>query len=210
MKTSNQLVLTATSLLFVACENPADKTTSASVTDAVETQAATPADAAGTRYTFSASSEIHFIGSKVTGSHHGGFKSFQGEFSVANGALTGSGQTVVIDMASTWADDEKLTGHLKSPDFFNVAKFPQSTFTLTKLEKKSETEYQVSGNLTLTGTTKNITFPATVTQTGDAVGINAKFDINRKDFGIIYAGMADNLIKDEVVIELKLQAVPKA
>lgn len=58
-------------------------------------------------------------------------------------------------------------------------------------------------------TTKNITFPAEVTMDGEKAGIHAKFDINRKDFGIVYAGKPDDLIRDEVVIELTLSAHPK-
>jgi polyisoprenoid-binding protein YceI len=70
-------------------------------------------------------------------------------------------------MNSLWADDEKLTGHLKSADFFNVEKFSQSTFELTCLKSVSDDNYQVSGNLTLNGTSKNITFPASAKIQGD-------------------------------------------
>jgi polyisoprenoid-binding protein YceI len=209
MKTTASILVSTTALILVSCENPADKTTSATVTDAVEVAA--PTDTAGAvKYAFSPESEIHFVGSKVTGSHAGGFKTFSGSFSVANGALAGTGQKITIDMNSVWSDDDKLTEHLKNEDFFNVTKFPESSFELTGLKQESEGSYQVSGNLTLTGTTKNITFPATVTVNGDKASIQAKFDINRKDFGIAYAGRADDLIRDEVVIELKLEAAPQA
>jgi polyisoprenoid-binding protein YceI len=91
-----------------------------------------------------------------------------------------------------------------------VEKFPQSTFELTGLKSVSEGNYEVSGNLTLNSASKNITFPASVSVEGDKAKIHAKFDINRKDFGIVYAGKADDLIRDEVVIELKLEATPEA
>ena len=202
------LILAAAALLLAACENPADKTTNATVSDAVKV-AVTPSSG-GVKYTLSPSSEIHFTGSKVTGSHNGGFKKFTGSFTVADKALVGTGQKIVIDMNSLWADDEKLTGHLKSPDFFNVEKFPQATFELTGLKSVSEGNYEVSGNLTLNSASKNITFPASASVEGDKAKIHAKFDINRKDFGIVYAGKADDLIRDEVVIELKLEAAPEA
>ena len=208
MKHTPMLLASVSAFIFVSCENPADKTTSASVTDAVEV--ATNSATGGVKYTFSPSSEIHFTGSKVTGSHSGGFKKFSGSFTVADNTLSGTGQKIVIDMNSVWSDSEKLTGHLKNEDFFNVEKFPESTFELTGLKSVSEASYEVSGNLTLTGTTKNITFPATVSMSDGKAKINAKFDIRRKDFGVVYAGKADDLIRDEVVIELKLEAVPEA
>lgn len=208
MKTMRNTILAAATLSLVACENPADKTKSATVSDAVAVNSTAPA-ASGTTYTFAPESEIKFVGSKITGSHSGGFKTFTGDFTIANGTLAGNGQKVVIDMNSIWSDNEKLTGHLKNEDFFNVAKYPKSTFELTSVSAGENNTYQVSGNLTLMETTKNITFPATVTITGTTADIAAKFDINRKDFGVVYAGKPDDLIRDEVVIELKLKAMPK-
>lgn len=202
------LPLLAAPFLFLSCENPADQTTDAKVADAVAKSDS--GAVGGTKYVFSPESRIGFIGSKVTGSHTGGFKTFSGFFTVKDGAPVGNEHKVSIDMASTFSDSEKLTGHLKSADFFDVEKFPQSTFDVTAITKDSESTYTVSGNFTLHGQTKNISFPATVSQNGEGVKIDAKFDINRKDFGIVYAGKADDLIRDEVVIELNLIAKPEA
>jgi len=206
MKQTPQLLAFTAALFLASCENPADKTANATVSDAVQSTTASSAD--GIAYTLTADSEIHFIGSKVTGSHSGGFKKLTGNFTVANHALAGSGHKVSIDMNSVWTDNEKLTEHLKSEDFFNVAKFPESSFELTGIKTVSDGNYLVSGNLNLHGTTKKIAFPATASITDGKVKIHAKFDINRKDFGITYAGKADDLIRDEVVIELKLNAEP--
>jgi len=200
---------TVAALMIASCENPADQTTSATVTDAVEV-AESASGTAGVRYVLSPSSEIHFIGSKVTGSHDGGFKSFTGSFTVADGALVGTDHHVVIDMGSIWSDNDKLTAHLKNEDFFDVGNHPESRFQLTSVEASGEGEYQVSGNLTIIGNTRNITFPATATMEDGRAKVHAKFDINRKDFGIVYAGMADDLIRNEVVVELKLEAQPEA
>ena len=208
MKTIYLTLATAIPFIFVACENPADKTTDAKVSDAVD-KAATAAQA-GTKYSFTPASQVNFVGSKVTGSHHGGFKAFTGYFTIKDGAPVGNDHKVIIDMKSTFADDEKLQGHLKSPDFFDVEKFPQATFDVTGFKKDSASSYTVSGNFTLHGMTKNISFPATVSMSGDSVKIDAKFDINRKDFGIVYPGKTDDLIRDEVIIELKLEAKPAA
>lgn len=189
---------------LASCENPADKTTDAVVRDAIEPATATQT---GVKYLLGDSSTLAFVGSKVTGSHEGGFKSFSGHFMVADGEVTGG--EIVIDMASTWSDAEKLTDHLKSSDFFDVETHPTSTFTLTGVEKTGDGSHTVSGNLTLHGVTRNISFPATAALDGDTIRVDAEFDINRKDFGIDYPGKADDLIRDEVVIELKLEAAPE-
>lgn len=189
---------------LVSCENPANKTTDASVKDAVTKTSADKAG--GVKYSFTENSKVGFIGSKVTGSHKGGFKTFTGYFTVKDGKPVGNDHKVNIDMTSTWSDNDKLTGHLKTNEFFDVEKYPQSTFDVTSLEKKSDTEYTVAGNFTLHGVTKNISFPATVSQSGDTVKIASKFDINRKDFNINFPGKTDDLIRDEVVIELDLEA----
>ena len=206
MKPTHIALLLAPAALFVACENPADATTDAKVTEAV---AKTETPASGTKYVFTPESEIKFVGSKVTGSHNGGFKTFTGHFTIADDAPAGNDHKVVIDMSSTWSDDEKLTGHLKSADFFNVEKHPESTFDVTSIKKEGD-GYQISGNFTLHGVTKNITVPASVSKDGETIRINSKFDINRKDFGIVYPGKPDDLIRDEVVIELDLTAKPEA
>lgn len=208
MKAKYIAIALAAPVLFTACENPADKTEAATVKEAVENT--TTSSEGGTKYSFASGSTVNFVGSKVTGSHSGGFKTVTGHFTLKDGALAGNDHKVVIDINSIWSDSDQLTGHLKSADFFDAEKFPESTFVATSIEKKSDTAYEVSGNFTLHGVTKNITFPATVTESGDSVKIESKFDINRQDFGIVYPGKAEDLIRNEVVIELKLEVKPEA
>ena len=113
-------------------------------------------------------------------------------------------------MASTWADDEKLTGHLKSADFFDVETHPTSTFDVTGVEKQEDGTYHIAGNFLLHGGEKNSKIPATGSMECDTVKISSEFDINRKDFDINYPGKQDDLIRDEVVIRFDLTAVPEA
>jgi len=198
--------ITAASFALQSCENPADKTTDATVSDAKE-KVVSDAKEGQVRYEFTPDSKILFTGSKVTGSHSGGFKSFTGHFTIGkNGEPEGNDHKVIIDMASTFSDHEKLTEHLKNEDFFNVPKFPTSTFDVTSINKENDSNYKVTGNLTLHGVTKSISFPAEVTSKGDLVYLHTKFDINRQDFGIKYAGKKDDLIRDEVVLEFDLKA----
>jgi len=190
---------------LVSCENPADNTADATVKDAVAPSASA---STGTKYVFAEDSSIAFVGSKVTGSHEGGFKEFTGHFLVEDGEV--SGGEIVIDMNSTWSDADKLTEHLKNDDFFHVSEHPESTFVVTGVEKTGEDAYTVSGNLKLRGVEKNISFPATASRDGESLSIHADFDIKRQDWNIVYSGKADDLIRDEVVIKLRLTAAPEA
>ena len=203
--TSRILPASLAATILASCENPADKTTDAVVRDAVEPAAAAPA---GVKYLLADSSTLGFVGSKVTGSHEGGFKAVSGFFLVTGDEVTGG--EILIDMASTWSDDDKLTEHLKSDHFFDVAKHPESTFIVTGVEKTGDEAYTVSGNLTLRGVTRNISFPASAARGDDGLRVTAEFDIKRRDFGIVYDGKADDLIRDEVVIRFDLDAKPSA
>lgn len=208
MKTTILTLAGATTLLIVSCENPADSSTAATVSEAKEVSTAA---SSGQKWSFTEDSSITFVGSKVTGSHEGGFKEFSGHFFVDGNTLAASGHEVVIDMTSTYSDAEKLTGHLKSADFFNVEVIPTSTFTVTALEAKIGGKGQthlLTGNFDFHGVTKSIDIPVTVAQSADAINLKADFFINRVDFGIKYPGKQDDLIREEVVIRFDLNAKP--
>ena len=166
-------------------------------------------EAAGTTLAFAEGSAVQWVGSKVTASHEGGFEAFEGEVHLVDGDPTASAVHVAIDTTSLWADDDKLAGHLKSEDFFDVEAHPTATFTSTSIEP-AEAGYTVTGNLDLHGVTKSISFPAQITVEGDAVSVQAEFSIKRFDFGIEYPGRADDLIRDDVVIKLDLRTAPEA
>ena len=169
-------------------------------------------------FVFESDSRIGFIGSKPTAIHRGSFTNFTGFFSVLGDRVNVDGvHRVSIDMSSVDTEDEKLTDHLKGADFFDVANHPVTTFTLLKMNavdaKNAEADggrYDVVGLLDLCGVKKKITFPATVAvaEGGDSLSMQAKFSIDRKQFGIEYSGAADDLIRDRVVIDLDLKAKP--
>jgi len=201
-------------LVFViGCGNPADNVAKAEVKSPSSTEAAkasTTPTSSGRVYVFGPeNSSVQWLGSKVTGKHDGGFKQFSGELRVENGKLANTGNKVVIDTTSIWADNDRLTGHLKSPDFFDVAQFPTATFETTSITPQA-TNSTVAGNLTLHGITKQIAFPAVIQVSDDAVDVAANFFINRLDFDIKYAGKANDLIRKEVVLRLKLKASKKS
>jgi polyisoprenoid-binding protein YceI len=150
-------------------------------------------------------SSINFVGSKVTGSHDGGFNEFSGTIGLVGNDPTKSSVDLTIDTSSIWSDNERLTGHLKSPDFFDVEAHPQARFVSTSIVPQGE-QYLVTGNLTLHGITKSVTFPAKIEMTPDEVSANAEFAIKRFDFEMEYPGKADDLIRDDVVVRFDLVA----
>jgi polyisoprenoid-binding protein YceI len=195
-------------LIFLsACSDPAADKTKAVTGEAA--QVASPAAAGqGQKYAItSQNSKIDFVGSKVTGSHNGSFNDFSGQIDYA-GSPENSRVNININMDSFTTDDANLTKHLKTPDFFDVAKFPQSTFVSTAIKPGGDqgASHTITGNLTLHGVTKAITFPATINVTPDVATVDTSFSINRKDFGINYAGAQDNLIRDNVVLTLRIRA----
>lgn len=206
MKLSHYSAPLVIAVALASCENPADKTVDATTSEAVMVETDAPGSD-GATYVLGAESTVGFVGSKVTGSHEGGFKTVTGSFTVAGDEV--SGGSFEIDMNSIWSDADKLTEHLKADDFFKVAEHPVSTFTVTGVEK-SESGYLISGNLKMRGVEKNISFPASASKEGEMVKVTAEFDINRKDWGIAYDGKKDDVIRDEVVIKFDLVAAPEA
>lgn len=194
-------------VLVAACNDPASSVNKAVTTEAQK--AASPQTAAtGQKYAITPqNSKIEFIGSKVTGSHNGSFEKFDGEIHYANNDPAQSHVAITIDATSVKTDDPKLTEHLKTADFFDIAKFPDAKFESTAIKAGGEkgATHTVTGNLTLHGVTKSITFPATIAVTGDSATVDANFAINRKDFGINYPGAQDNLIRDDVVMKLTIK-----
>ena len=211
-----------------ACEDPAAnkpraQTTASSTSAAPSSTANTAAPAVGaTASTMETkgtalpispeNSKVEFTGSKVTGKHDGGFKTFKGTIDLVNNKPDERKVMVDIDTNSIFSDDEKLTGHLKSADFFDVAKFPTANFTSTKItpdEAKGAGNYTVTGDFDLHGQKKSITFPAKITMSDAEVAVDAEFSINRKDFDIVYKGKTDDLIRDDVIIRLNLKSPRK-
>ncbi|MEM9730618.1 MAG: YceI family protein [Myxococcota bacterium] len=198
----------------VGCENPGAKVESATVEEPSEPAAApTPEPTEKTEVgpqlpITPENTKIEFVGAKVTRSHDGGFTKFAGTVDVRD-PLEASIIEIEIETASLYSDAPKLTKHLKSPEFFDVEKYPSATFKSTKIAK-TDSGHTITGDLTLHGQTKTITFPATIAQGADGgVSGNAEFAIDRHDFGITYPGMPDDLIRDKVVIKLKLNIPPQ-
>ncbi len=153
-------------------------------------------------------STIGFVGRKITASHDGRFTQFSGTIELDPAQVERSRVNVEIQMASVQIEPARLRGHLVSPDLFNVAQFPTATFASTALRAGGAdgASHTMTGNLTLHGQTRSVTFPARINVNERAVTATAEFSINRQDFGITYPGMPDDLIQDQVTIRLNLTA----
>jgi polyisoprenoid-binding protein YceI len=218
---SSSLVLVLSLLVFPACQKSelTDKP-AAEVSDAGGTVTAGTADTAATQTAsgptttakvIKEKSSINFVGAKVTRDHTGKFHQFDG--SIDYQGAQPSRISFDIDLNSIETDSEQLTTHLKSPDFFDVAKYPKATFTSTSLTpapagSPAGTTHLLTGTLDLHGVQKEVRIPVKATQTAEGVRAQSEFTINRHDWGISYKGMADDLIKDNVLIRLDLMFPP--
>jgi len=202
-------------LFLSACEDPSANKTKATTAEPSTSANSSTAKPTGTGVSLPINpenSKIEFTGSKVTGSHDGGFKKFNGTIDLVGEKPESSSVNIEIETASIYANVDQLTQHLKTPDFFDVDKFPKATFYSTKIEPNAAAgadSYNVTGDFDLHGVKKSIGFPATIKVNPDDVEVKSEFSINRKDFGLSYAGKADDLIRDGVVIKLDLKAPKK-
>ena len=165
-------------------------------------------------------STLEWYAEKVTGKHNGTIKLTSGEISNNHGSYTG---TFLIDMNSIANNDiqsaehkAKLENHLKSPDFFDAAKYPTAKFVMTSVsplaEKKDGMSHAIKGMLTIKDKTNEITFNAAVNMeaakifaTGSAVVDRAKFDVKygSKTF---FEDVGDKMIYDEFTLKFAIVA----
>ncbi len=133
-------------------------------------------------------SRIDWVGSKKSDFHTGNFTVKSGSVQVDGGKLTGG--EFVIDLANVKVTDPagaKLEGHLKSADFFDVAKFGEATYKITSVNYTGDNLATINGTLNLKGTSLPISFQATI-RNADAKGFFAEafFSLDRTLFGVNY------------------------
>jgi polyisoprenoid-binding protein YceI len=113
----------------------------------------------------------------------GGFAKFTGKVKIGPDTKALKSVNVEIDTSSLWTEFDMLTNHLKSPDFFEVRRFPTAKFESTKVERAANT-WQITGKLTLHGVTRDISFPATVEIDSAGLQLRSEFAIDRSEFGM--------------------------
>lgn len=165
----------------------------------------------------SAASSIKWVGKKVTGQHEGTLAVKDGSFTFTGDVLTAGEVNVdmntlaVTDIPATDESNGKLVGHLKSPDFFNVAKNPTAKLVITGSEKTAA-GLKVKGNLTFNGKTNPITFDAKVVKTDASVNTKADVAIDRTKWDLKYGsgdffkGLGDKAINNEFTISVDITA----
>jgi polyisoprenoid-binding protein YceI len=156
----------------------------------------------------------HMVVSEVDGS----FKDFSAEVKSDKADFSDLATTFTIKTASVNTDDEKRDGHLKSPDFFDAAKFPDITFKSASVKKVSDKKLELTGALTLHGVTKTVKWDVKYNGTvkdpygNNRAGFKATTTINRKDYGVSWNKTLDAggvAVSDEVNIIVNVEITKK-
>jgi len=146
-----------------------------------------------------AKSKVNWTGSKTGDFHTGYFPVKSGAVQTSAGKLIGG--SFVIDIAGNKVTDEsgaKLEGHLSSPDFFDVTKFGEATFTITSVKYTKANKATITGDLSLKGVKAPVTFEASIRSVDAEKGFFAEafFPLDRTLFGISYGvGMVDSEVQ---------------
>lgn len=165
-----------------------------------------------------ASSSLEWEAKKVTGQHVGTLSFGEGILQVEKKKI--SGGKVTVDMNTLVNTDgsgfnKNLTGHLKSDDFFSVAKFPQATLEVKNVTSKSDNLHHFTADLTIKGITAPVEFDSEVnvtseqlTATGVIVVNRTKYDIRYRS-GSFFSDLGDKMIYDDFTLKFRLVAVKK-
>ena len=146
----------------------------------------------------------------------GSFTNVTGTIKVDRANLEASTVEATIAIDSVNTANDKRDGHLKSPDFFDVAKYATATFKSTAWKKTGENTYDVTGDLTLHGVTKEVALEVEVGGQGKdpwghvRSGFTAKGSLNRKEFGLAWNQALETggvLVAEKIEIEIELQAI---
>ena len=215
--------LLAVTAMFAACSSPEGQEVDSSAAVDVDAEDMKTTTMAAAQYNVDpAVSVVNWEGAKPTGTHTGTIPVTNGQLMVAGDKIVGGKfvldirQLTNTDMPAAEGGD-KLVGHLKSADFFDVEKYPMADFTITQVQPITDSEdgrtHDITGNLTMKGETRSITVPATVSMDGGMLkAATPKFTIDRKEWGMNYGsssivGLAkDKMINDEVGLEIMLVA----
>ncbi|NML20692.1 YceI family protein [Pseudoflavitalea sp. G-6-1-2] len=156
----------------------------------------------------------HLVISTVTGK----FKTFEGTVESEKDDFTDASIQFSADVNSVDTNNEGRDGHLKSPEFFDAAKYPLLSFVSSSMEKKSGDEYVLKGNLTIKGTTKPIVLDVEFggvqkNMYGNTVaGFELSGKINRQDFGLTWSAVTETgglVVSDEVKLHINVELIKK-
>ena len=165
-------------------------------------------DLAHTRIGFSAR---HAMVTKVRGA----FNEFEGHAHIDTAEPAKSTATIVIKAASIDTRNEQRDAHLRSNDFLDLATYPEITFASTKVEPQPGDVYRVTGDLTIRGVTKPVTFDLEFLGSGPGMGegvvvagFEARAEIDRRDFNVSFEGLMENgtlVVGNKVILEITVE-----
>jgi polyisoprenoid-binding protein YceI len=168
----------------------------------------------------SSHSGIHFsVRHMVVAKVRGQFARWSGTVLAEDGDLARAKANVVIDASSIETGVADRDAHLKSPDFFDVANFPEITFTSNGVEKQSDEALRVTGDLTIRGVTREVVLEVEYAGRtkdpwgNDRAGFTAKTAIDRKDFGLTWNQVLEAggvMVGDRITIEIEVEAVKQS
>ncbi|MEH7382153.1 YceI family protein [Bacillus sp. JJ1533] len=153
----------------------------------------------------------HMMIAKVKGS----FENFEAIIEADPADLTTANIEFKIDLTSINTKNEDRDNHLRSADFFDVENHPSMTFKSTSIVKTDDGEYDVTGDLTIRGTTRTETFQVVFEGAGkdpwgnEKVGFSANGQLNRSDYGLVWNAALETggvLVGDQVKISIEIEA----
>ena len=143
----------------------------------------------------------HLMLSEVDGS----FRNFDVKMTSSKDDYTDAQIDLTADVNSVYTNEDKRDGHLKSPDFFDAAKYPTLTFKSTGIQKLGGNKYKLMGNLTMHGVTKPVTLDATITPATThpmnkktVAGFKVSGEVKRSDFTVGTIPVA--VVSDEIAL----------
>lgn len=149
----------------------------------------------------------------------GRFTGIEGTIEADPADLTTASITASVDVASVNTGDAQRDGHLRSADFFAVEEYPKLTFQSRKVTRKAEDEYEVTGDLTIRGVTREVTLGLTYEGQGkdpwgnERIGVTLEGKVNRKEFNLNWNVVLETggiLVGDDVKIAISAQAIKQA
>jgi polyisoprenoid-binding protein YceI len=151
---------------------------------------------------------VHHLGA---GQFYGRFNDIQGTITFAEGSASDLAFDITIPIESVDTNNDRLDRHLKSPDFFNAREHPEMSFKSKSARRLDGGTYEVTGDLTIHGTTKTITTKINWTGTADMggttrCGFEAMFDVKRSDYGVMY-GVDNGALGDMTGIIISLEGI---
>jgi polyisoprenoid-binding protein YceI len=174
---------------------------------------ASAASAAVETYTIdSVHSSVAFTIRHAVGRVPGRFTKFSGTIVVDRDNLENSTVNASIDVGSIDTDNDKRNGHLKTPDFFDAATYAAITFKSTSWKKTGDDTFDVTGDLTIKGVTKQVVLKTTLNGFGPGMkgatlsGWEATTTLNREDFNVMGPAMLGKLLGDEVSVTILIEA----